>query len=193
MKTLRTGIVLALAIAFTSCQKNASESIEPSSISSAEKVVLAKTGNEYVNLVFNPKVNIIRSRKDLDKIISNGQTPLRKLSSKALAIFRSEIVEMKHSIGGMNIGVIRDGLSYNDFCEVMALFGMDVDKGYWGLSQNPAIMYQMKQGGSEATTMKLIAASPNEDYQGYACAGKGTHNCIAMNNDYICMHTCATD
>src|SRR5688572_30645277 len=115
---------LLLAALFFSCKKEQEAAVpEPYKIN----FVPAKTSNELIALRKDPKANLIRTVKGFEAIAATRTTPLSKLSTDELAMFKEKIV-VREGVGvvGLYLGVLREKLSYDEFATVMTLFGLDI-------------------------------------------------------------------
>ncbi|MDO6432308.1 hypothetical protein Q4E93_17025 [Flavitalea sp. BT771] len=177
---LLSGAILALA--FKSGNKDAS--------SQKYKVnfVLAKTSNELKTLRNDHKANILRTVKDFDAVVASKSTPLAKLSQAQIRDFRSSLVERAEvGIVSLKFAGIQEALSYDDFAEVMGIFGVDVKEGYWGFSHDPKIIAQLSGGAEVTKDVKLRGAKLFTDYEHYYCAA--LHSCLSR-SDAICLTGC---
>jgi hypothetical protein len=169
----------ALLLSFVSCQKqNASPEAEQSF---APNFTLAKTNNELAAIQADPAANIVRTRQDLDALISSNKSPLIKLSAADRADFLDKLV-FRENVGVVSFyyGDVAAKLSYDDLAQVVAAFGLDAKQGFWGLSQDPAINQQLQGGG---TTEPSFMA----DHIRYRCIGP--HNCLSA-AEWICTSNC---
>ena len=183
-------------MAFSSCEQDISKSPAPVPSSSLESQLklnftLAKTNAELAKLHADKNANLVRTPAQFDAILAAGQTPLARLPKAVQQEFRSHLV-FREGIGvvGLNFACIESELSYDEFAQVLALFGLDVKQGYWGFSKNPKIMQQLAAGGSgnEASIIdEPVVEEPGTDYKGYHCNGK--HTCLKYSPD-ICLSGC---
>ena len=82
-------LMLSVAI-FSSCKKELRTTKEEMVQSNyVINFVPAKTTNELITLRNNSKANIIRTLKDFNDVLALKNTPLSKLSTKALEDFKS--------------------------------------------------------------------------------------------------------
>lgn len=175
--------LIVFLIFISSCKKQTSSNSNVR-IQYHPKYELAKTGNELAKLSGNSAVNIIRSKSDFDDFFKLYETPLLKLSQEELNDFRNNITDRKREgIVGFKFGDLKKKLSYDEFAEVMAMFGIDVKDGYWGFSKNPKIIEKLNSSKKiRGTTTQAFS-----DHENYKC--ESPHNCYAT-PDYICLSNC---
>ena len=184
--TLHGLCFIALSSAAISCDK---QRVLPelAKTSYTPNFVLAKTGNELLKLQEDPKTNLLRTPQDYKALLESGGTPLSKLSKEVQEAFGTGIVYRPGiGVAGVDFSSIKALLTYDEFAQVLATFGMDVKQGYFGLSRDPAIIAQLAMGGGTQTG-NFQDDQLMTDYEGYKCSGP--HTCTAM-ADVICMSSC---
>jgi len=145
----------------------------------------AKTSGELLALRKDVKANLIRTVEEFEAIVAARNTPLARLSKEQIGSFRSSITFRKGvGVVSFNYGEIRSQLSYEEFAEVMKIFGLDIKQGYWGLSNDPTITKKMRATKLQST---VLEAGAPRDYIDYWC--KYPQTC-QKRKDWICMAGC---
>jgi hypothetical protein len=165
-------------LSFASCEK---KNVPPTAVeqSFTPNFTLAKTNSELATIQANPTANTVRTRQDLDTLISSNKSPLIKLSAADRADFLDKLVFRE------NVGVV--SFYYGD---VAAKLSYDAKQGFWGLSQDPAINQQLENGGStpaKSFVNNQEVQSRVPDYKNYMCFGRGS--CYQADG-WICMSGC---
>ncbi len=181
-----------LLFSTTSCEK--SNNTPSTQQSFVPNFTLARTNSELAAIQADPRANIIRSREELEISIASNKSPLAKLSKSQQEEFISKIVFRK-GVGAVSFyyGTIASQLSYEELAQVVAAFGLDAKRGYWGLSQDPAIRRQFDTGGGLSSSSSANQSIDDEEeategnHVGYACVSKG--NCYKAKG-WICMSGC---
>nr|WP_294943427.1 hypothetical protein [uncultured Mucilaginibacter sp.] len=192
--TIRLSVFsFALAVLFVSCQKeNSSNGLKTIDDKPAINFTPAKTSAELLALRAQKSANLVRTLEDFDKVASSKTTPLRKLSPTQLADFRKSLV-VREGVGVVSLyyGDLKETLSYDDFSTVLALFGLDVKEGYWGLSNDPAIQSKLVTGNTQINAVDngVNSVAPVEDHSGYLCSALLLHTCKKAANS-ICLSGC---
>jgi hypothetical protein len=205
MKSITRSILVVamgvLMLASISCKK--SQSSSDVKVTSAYQINFtpAKTPNELRELQANKNANLIRTLSDFDAVVASGSTPFSKLSPTDLEAFRSSLV-VRDGLGivGLQYGVLLGKMSYNDFSNAFAAFGLDIKKGFWGVSQDPEIVAQLADkpafkvmdGGTDDEEFDPELGggtdfSSGKDYYNYYCYG--IHTCKKAST-YWCMSGC---
>ena len=152
--------------------------------------VLAKTNSELRLLQQDPKTNFVRSGRQLEALIGSKSFPLARLPKAIVERFVSRL-NFREGTGATSIefGEIKAALSYEELAQVLAAFGLDIKQGYWGLSQDPAIIRQLQLGGNiQANTSSSYIEEPlGEDFKGAKCEN---HSCVYA-PDSICLASCS--
>jgi len=156
----------------------------------------AKTSAELMALRTQKSANLIRTLEDFDKVAASKTTPLSQLSAKQLGDFRKSLL-VKDGIGVVSLyyGDLKESLSYDDFSTVLALFGLDVKQGYWGLSNDPDIQSKFVTGNLKTNSNNAVgddgsnAVAPVEDHSGYLCSTVLVHTCKKAASS-ICLSGC---
>jgi hypothetical protein len=200
-KTLKTVIAFfcGTVILLTACKKNNSESaissanLQSNTISALKKYVpnftLAKTNSELKQVQNDPNSNIIRSLSQFDKIAAEYNTPLSKLSLTQLQQFRTDLtVRESIAVVGINTEAIAKYLSYDDFAEVLTMFGLDVKQGFWGLSHDPLIIQKLAL--PTLKTNGVGGGDGDDDGDGTGISGgtdKLNYRCASTPQGYVCQ------
>jgi len=166
------GAMLSATLAFTGCQRG--EEVTGQQAGKYEiNFIPAKTNTELEALRKDPNANLVRTLAQFDALVADRLTPLSKLPAGVVADFRNHIV-FRDGVGvvGFKYGEIEEMLSTSELHEVMALFGLDTQNGFWGIS-----------GGSPAGRTNFA----EQDYPGYYCFRVGT--CM-YDNKSICLSAC---
>lgn len=166
------GALLGVALSFTGCQQQEEAVTAQQSGKYELNFTPAKTNSELEALRKDPNANLIRTLAQFDALVADRLTPLSKLPSETLEEFRTNIV-VREGIGvvSLKFGDVKKRLSPAEFNEVMALFGIDTENGFWGA----------------ASSNSARRSNTAEDYHGYSCREKGT--CETFVNA-ICLSGC---
>lgn len=89
--------------------------------------VIADTPEEYKKLVANPKVQIIRSVNDFDKISNAKVDVFGKLDVATLTEFKKDLQFKNGQLISANYGVIQKKLSRSEFKRFWNRFGLSLD------------------------------------------------------------------
>ncbi len=187
-KKIITIFTITLAIiSFSSCKDNVLNDTLESKKNFKANYSLAKTGAELITLRSNVSANLVKTKADLDRILADYNTPLNKLSDVALENFKNEMV-FRDDVGvvGFNYSILAEQLNENEFAEVLALFGLDAKKGFWGFSKDKEIVQKLSASGDPNDNEDNGPEEPT-DYKGYKCTSP--HNCEEMSR-YICLTGC---
>lgn len=186
-KKILTIFTIALAIiSFSSCKDNLLNDALGTKKAFKANYSLAKTGAELITLRSNLSANLVKTKVDLDRILADYNTPLNKLSDGTLEDFKKEIV-FRDDVGvvGFNYRVLAEQLNENEFAEVLALFGLDAKKGFWGFSKDKEII--QKLSGDPNDNEDNGPEEPTDPRIGWKC--EGPHQCVQSAYS-ICLDGC---
>lgn len=167
MKNLFRVSIFALSI-FTFSQCHEKEDQIPEVNSATERKINfqpAKTYSEYLKVLGDPNNNVVRNKKELEKIMTDKSTPMSKLSQKNQALLLENAKFSTYGLSTIKYTTLKNNLTESEYVDVMLIFGIDVKYGYWG------------NAGLSST------ARTTEDYWDYICT---EHTC-RKESGYLCV------